>query len=126
MLFRALLSVFVVSLLLQACVNNKRDQLFPTIGNCDTSGITYSGYIKQVTATKCALSGCHNAATASGGVVLETYAGVKDATSGGRLIGAITHSTGFTPMPEPLGSPQLDACTIAKISKWVADGALNN
>jgi hypothetical protein len=40
------------------------------------------------------------------------------------MYGAITHSAGFTPMPKD--AAQLSACTIAKIKKWIDDGAPNN
>jgi hypothetical protein len=112
------------SLLFAACYNDKADKLYPAPATCDTTNVTYAATVSPVMATNCALSGCHNTATSSGGVALDNYTGVKNATSGGRLVGTISHATGFVQMPKNMA--KLDDCTIAKISAWVNKGALNN
>ena len=124
MWIRTFFSLAIAALVLQACVNNKRDQILPA---CDATNVTYSGFVKQTLINNsCASTGCHDAGTASSGVILDNYDGVKNSIAGGRLMGAITHTPPFRFMPNLPGSPKLDTCTIAKIGAWVANGAPNN
>jgi hypothetical protein len=117
--------LFAMCILLGACYNDKSDKLYPAPAVCDTTNVTYSGTISAIMATNCTLSGCHDAATQSGTYRFDTYDGVKKPITNGRLIGAITHASGFTQMPQGRTEP-MDACTIAKISAWVNKGAPNN
>lgn len=116
----------LAALLLASCYNDKKDQLYPTPSGsaCDTANVSYSATIAPIMAQNCALSGCHNAATASDGVMLEDYDGVKNAAYGGRLVGAIEHASGYVAMPQAM--PKLDDCTISKIAAWVNAGTPNN
>ena len=41
----------------------------------------------------------------------------------GSMVGALNHEPGFTPMPNPPGSPKIAQCDIDKIEAWIADGA---
>jgi hypothetical protein len=108
-----------------ACYNDKRDQLYPKPAVCDTVNVTYSGTISAIMTANCAISGCHDASSQAGTYRLDTYEGVKKPITNGRLIGAITHSSGFSKMPANKQDP-MDTCTIAKISAWVNKGAPNN
>ena len=106
---------------LSSCYNDKQEDLYPA-GGCNTDTVTYSRTIQPILNQNCALSGCHDAASAMSGVVLDNYNGAKAKQD--RLVGVINHETGYSPMPK--GLPKLDDCTIAKITKWVAGGAPNN
>lgn len=88
---------------------------------CDTTVFTYSGVIAPMMQTYC--TGCHNAASAAGGS-LEDYASVKEAAVNGRLIGDISHSSGYNAMP--LVGAMLEDCQITQVKEWVAAGAPNN
>jgi hypothetical protein len=114
----ALLIVF------SGCYWDKADKLYPASPICNTDSVTYSGTVKAIFYQNCALSGCHDAATASGGVVLETLSGAQAAAKNGSLLGAINHDPAYVAMPQ--NAPKLDDCTIRQISKWVADGAPAN
>lgn len=62
-------------------------------------------------------------------VRLNTYTGVKQQVVRTKnnvsvLVGVVTHSTGFTPMPH--GRPKLSDCDINTIKDWVSWKALNN
>ena len=103
------------------CYNDKADLLYPA-GTCKTDSVTYSGTIKPILNQNCALSGCHNDASAMDGVKLENYDGAKAIAVDGRLVGVVTHA--IAPMPKD--RPKLDDCTIQKISKWVAAGSPDN
>jgi hypothetical protein len=97
--------------------------------NCDTDGVTYSGFVKSVLTQSC--YSCHNVANnyaLGAGINLESYtnliAYINDAPNGGSFMGAITHNSNYVAMPQ--GTSQLDDCTIQKLQKWVSDGAPNN
>ncbi|HRI21105.1 MAG TPA: hypothetical protein PLA68_09120 [Panacibacter sp.] len=89
---------------------------------CDTSSFTYSGAITAILSTHC--TGCHTGIGAGGGIDLSIYSGVETVALNGRLVGAVTHAGGYSPMPK--GAPMLSDCNITQIEKWVAAGAPNN
>jgi mono/diheme cytochrome c family protein len=78
--------------------------------------------VKKIIDAKCI--NCHSGSTPSGGLDYSTYAGLKTVADAGKLVGAVTHSLGYTPMP--FQQPKLDDCKIAQIKKWVQSGAPNN
>ncbi len=90
--------------------------------DCDTSGVTYTNTVKEIFDTNCALSGCHSAAELTTQGSLETYEHAVIFVSFDRILGAINHTEGFTPMPNPPGTDQLDECTIDQIEAWITDG----
>jgi ribosomal protein S16 len=89
---------------------------------CDANVFSYSAAVKPILEANCV--GCHNGPAAPLGIVLNTYTGVKAAATTGRLLGAIKHQTGFSPMPK--GSSKLSDCKISQIEKWIQAGAPNN
>lgn len=93
-----------------------------TAGQCDTTNITYSGFVAPLLTTYCV--GCHSGGAPSGNIVLNLHAGVQAVALNGRLIGAITWANGFQQMPK--GSGKLSDCNIQKIKAWINNGALNN
>ncbi len=120
-------------MLLVASCNNDNYSIFhpvtpPSSATCDSSGtISYATSVAPVMALSCATSGCHDAASMQGGVVLSTYIGVHKANQNGLLIPAIKHNT---PNAAPTNwmplTGSLDPCDVAKIVKWANNGALNN
>jgi hypothetical protein len=94
-------------------------------GSCDTVNMLYATNIAPIIQSNC--FGCHsNATVATSGAPfsLEGYNNLKEHVDDGRLIGAITHAAGFTPMPQ--GGAKLSDCNINKIKAWINRGALNN
>ncbi|MEP7317786.1 MAG: c-type cytochrome domain-containing protein [Panacibacter sp.] len=89
---------------------------------CDTSIYSYSGAVSVILGDHCV--GCHTGVNGGGGVDLATYTGVRTVALNGRLVGAVTHAPGYSPMPQ--GAPMLSDCNITQIEKWVADNAPNN
>ena len=110
------------TMVFSACYWDKADQLY-AVSACNTDSVTFSGTIKPILDNNCALSGCHDA-TASGLVTLNNYNGAKTVALDGRMVGAINHASGYSPMPK--NQPKLDDCTISKLTKWAAAGAPNN
>jgi hypothetical protein len=89
---------------------------------CDSNNYTFAASVKPVFDQNC--RGCHNTASPSGGIALDSHAGVQAAVTGGRLLGAINHQPGYSPMPK--GGGKLSTCQIRQIEKWVTAGAQNN
>ncbi len=90
--------------------------------DCEIENVTYNGFVSGIFDTSC--NGCHSTTAAFGGVILDTYNGVKLQVDNERLYGAINWDAGFERMPQ--GQDQLDSCTIAKVKSWIDEGAQNN
>ncbi len=117
----------IISIILSACSKTNETTLSGnTTGgntnNCDTVNMKYVANVQPILQANC--YSCHANGNALGGVSLGTYSGVKQQADKGNLIGAITHASGFTPMPQ--GGAKLSDCNINKIKAWVARGTLNN
>ena len=89
---------------------------------CDTSKFKYSTDISVLINTYCL--GCHGGSAPSGGINLGTYSGVFAVASNGKLVGAVSHAPGYSPMPK--SAAKLSSCQITRITKWVNAGAPNN
>lgn len=99
----------------QGALNNSCD-------GCDTTNVTYAGTVAPLMQSKCV--GCHNSTTTSGNVNLSNYPGVQLQALNGRLIGAVSHNAGYSPMPK--GGTKLPQCEIDELMVWISDGAPNN
>ncbi|HAK80551.1 MAG TPA: hypothetical protein DCR35_08125 [Runella sp.] len=96
---------------------------------CETSGSTnstqvasYSKHLVPIFDYYC--TGCHNSTTQSGNINLTGYANVQTLAKNGKLYGAITHASGYQPMPS--SSLKLSDCQIGLVKKWIDSGMLNN
>lgn len=105
----------------QGCYYDNEEYLYPA-GNCDTATVTYTASVAPLLQSNC--YSCHNTSSASGSVILDTHAGVANVANDGRLVGAISHASGFSPMPQ--GGNKMTDCNITIIKKWVDAGAPNN
>ena len=72
----------------------------------------------------CNTGGCHSTIDAAGGVILDTYAGVKAQVANGRLMGSINQTGSFSAMPK--GAAKLNSCSITRIQQWINSGTPNN
>lgn len=106
---------------LNSCYYDKSDLLYPDTA-CDTAAVKYSTSVLPVLSSSCI--SCHGGNTPSAGISLDTYTGVKQQVDNGRLWGAVSHSPNYSPMPK--NSNKLNACSLAKIKKWIDAGAPNN
>ncbi len=89
---------------------------------CDTSSVTFSQTVMPILENYCV--GCHSGAAPSGSIGLENYTGVLVTVNDGSLLGSIKHLSGFTAMPQ--NADALSSCEIAKIERWINDGAQDN
>jgi uncharacterized membrane protein len=118
------------SLIVVSCSkSNEEDMTDPGAGGggggtptCDTTNRTYTAHVVPILQSNC--YGCHANGASSGGVSLGTYAALKTQADNGRLMGSITHASGFAAMP--LGRAKLSDCDINIIRAWIARGAQNN
>lgn len=90
--------------------------------DCDTTVFTYSAAVAPLMNTFC--KGCHNPTSLGGGIDVSTYTAVKAIAANGKLMGSITHASGFIAMPQ--GSAKLSDCRIRQVQKWITAGSLNN
>jgi mono/diheme cytochrome c family protein len=90
--------------------------------DCDTLNVTYSGQIFPLIQNSCL--GCHSGDSPSGGLLLTNHSQIAEASANGRLMGAIRHETGYSPMPK--NGAQLNDCTITQFEKWIENGTPNN
>ena len=89
---------------------------------CDTSNVKYSTHIKPLIQNSC--QGCHSGSAPGGGIDLATYTGVKTVADNGKLIGSISHLTGYSPMPK--NGNKLTDCQITMVNIWINQGAPEN
>jgi len=95
----------------------------------DGEGISFSKDIAPILVGKC--GNCHNSNRSSGGLALDTFAGMKEGGSSGPLLvvgnaqGSLLlrrlTATGNARMPR--NAPALPAAEIAKITTWINQGA---
>ncbi len=94
----------------------------PPETTCETEGLTYTNYAKDIIDQTCATASCHNGDVATNGTFgMADYTSTKAAADNGRIIGTINHEDGFSNMPK--GGDKLDDCTIDKLTAWINDGA---
>lgn len=90
---------------------------------CDTINIKYSTTVEPILIANC--RSCHNGSNPNTNVKYIDYATTAATARNNRLLGSITHATGYEPMPQaPL--PRLSDCDINKIRIWIRLGYPNN
>lgn len=118
----ATFAIIIGSLVLFQNCEYDREMLIP-VSNCsDTANISFAERIEPLLRTNC--FSCHGNGSNAGNVSLETYDDVKAVSLSGRLLGAISHSAGFAPMPA--GADKLDDCTIDAVRIWIEEGTKDN
>ncbi len=129
-LFFSSLCLLGISLFQSSCYYDNVQELHPELllnNDCDTSAVmSYQTHIKPILNNSCgANTSCHNSQGAGGGVILDTYSGLKSNVDNGKLMSSILWDGNTSQMPK--NSPaQIKDCSIAKIQKWIAAGALEN
>lgn len=103
------------------CYYDKEELLYPDSA-CDTTAVAYSTSVVPILSASC--YSCHAGTSPSGGIRLDNHGSVAAYVGNGKLMGAITHSPGYSAMPKNAG--KLSNCKINTIQKWIDDGAPNN
>lgn len=113
----------LASFFLWACTYNNEEELYGNqVSNCDTTTVSYTADILPLLQSNC--YACHNQAASMGGVNIEGYSRVKIYASNGRLLGAVSHAPGFSPMPK--NGSKLPDCEINTIRRWINLGTPDN
>ncbi|MBK8623445.1 MAG: hypothetical protein IPN79_17205 [Saprospiraceae bacterium] len=130
----------VVSTCIVACTGTVCDTTYVTVfpfgggssNPCSPDTVYFERDILPIFTAHCSFSGCHNQASASEGVVLDSYlkvlqtGGVKPGNPGDSdLFEAITETKPDKVMPPPPAS-RLTTEQISMIEKWIRQGAKNN
>jgi mono/diheme cytochrome c family protein len=115
------LSIIATALLFSSCYYDVEEEIYPTL-DCQSSDMSYANDIQPLIQTNCYV--CHAANINFGNITLDSYPDLLVRVEDGRLLGAINHQSGFSPMPQ--NGPKLLDCQIEKIESWIADGAPNN
>lgn len=121
--------VVFTALVMYGCYRHNEETVHPPIATpgsaeCDTVNVSYDRTVKYIFQQNCALSGCHASSAPTGGYTLDNYDGVRSIVLSGRIKGAITHASGYVPMPKDAG--QLTDCQVGLILSWIDQGAKNN
>jgi len=123
MFMRKAFSFVILILIFRGCYWDDEETLYPVLGECDTTDVSYADDIVVILSGNC--YSCHsnlNAPSFGSGIRLEDYQDVVSLQE--RIAGSINHEAGYVPMPR--GSSKLDPCSILKFEAWVADGSPDN
>ena len=87
--------------------------------DCDITNVTYDNSIESmISASGCTESGCHNSGSMNGS--LASYDDAVFFVGFGRILGALRHESGFSPMPKV--GDKWDDCMVDKLEAWINDG----
>ncbi len=93
----AMVGPLIISVVfLQSCTYDK-EMLLPASNSADTVNVSFAASIEPLLRANC--FSCHGNGSNLGNVSLDTYDDVKAVAVSGRLLGTISHSAGFVPMP---------------------------
>lgn len=121
--FTFILLTVIIGFAYSGCIYDKAELVYPQPPVCDTVNMKYSTDIVPILTANCYV--CHGGtASNSGGRKFDSHALLMNYVNNGKLVLAVSHLPGATPMPFQL--PKLPECTINKIKAWVDRGAPNN
>ncbi|MEM7656216.1 MAG: c-type cytochrome domain-containing protein [Bacteroidota bacterium] len=90
---------------------------------CDTTDVSYAADVLPILQENCI--SCHTAGNRpGGGVVLDTYASLREVARSGRLLGAVLRWDDFSAMPK--NKDPLEDCELLLIKQWINAGHLEN
>ncbi|MBL7762687.1 MAG: hypothetical protein JNL23_04595 [Chitinophagaceae bacterium] len=97
--------------------------------SCSPDSVYFVNDIQPILNSNCTMSGCHDAASHAEGINLTTYTGVMKEVKAGSsstssLYKVIIKTNGDRMPPPPM--PAMPADQIAKLKKWIDQGAKNN
>lgn len=115
-----LITSFFFTFTVMSCTDNEDDN-----EDCSTANMSYTNDIRPILQNNgCLASGCHGGSAATNALFMDSYESLKIYVNAQRLIGAIKHQPGFSPMPKQ--SDKIKDCEIKKIEAWVVQGAKDN
>jgi len=115
------MSLFLLTITYSSCYYDVEEELYDP--KCDTLDVTYMGTVRGIVFSYC--QNCHNTGVESGGVILDTYEGIRTVADDGRLLSVVKHDGVASPMPPPPNS-RISQCAIDLIEVWINRGAPKN
>lgn len=103
----------------------------PTVSsNCSPDSVYFTNEVMPIIASNCTMSGCHDAITSADDVNLTNYTNIMKYVRAGNasrseLYQVMIETDPGDRMPPPPMSP-LSSAQLAKIQKWINQGAKNN
>lgn len=133
----AFFSFGVLSVLIFSCTHTTLDPKSPTVTDttsttstsCNADTVYFTNSILPMLISNCAMSGCHDAATAEDGVILTNYQEIiKHIEAGNSSKSEIyeTVSGGDSDFMPPAPNTPLTSDQISLLKKWIEQGARNN
>ena len=116
-MIRKIVSMLLLSAAFSGCFYDKEELLYPTAKDCSTVDAHFAAQVQPLIQTRCAIAGCHDAASGNVGGPFTNYTQIKNKA------GSI--KTQVTSGAMPQGST-LTVEQIQLISCWVDSGAPNN
>ncbi|MDQ3142246.1 MAG: hypothetical protein M3Q56_08365 [Bacteroidota bacterium] len=115
--------VWIVAVLgITSCYYDNEESLYPPNPSVKIENVSYSKDVVPILQANCYV--CHASSVRLGTIDVEGYDDVKILADNGRLLGAISHSPNFKPMPQ--GNAKLPSILIKKIEIWILEGTKNN
>jgi len=120
-------TIIILSItILSGCYYDNEEKLYPEVSTtCDLTNVTFAANVKPILQASC--YSCHsnsNAASSGAGIKIQNYADVLILANNGKLMGTVTHASGYQAMPQ--GGGKLTDCEINQLQKWIDNGKLNN
>lgn len=111
-----LLGFSVIIGMAAGCAYAKKDVVQIPCTIADTT--FYTNDVVPILQTNCYR--CHSSTSNVSGILLDNYNALKFYAQNGYLYGAVSHASGYPPMPEDGGI--LSNCNLAVIKKWIDNG----
>ena len=112
-------SLFILVIILAtSCTKDVAEPAVP----CEVLTSSFNSDILPIFTTNCAISGCHNLATSSGGFAWETHAVISANVE--YILHVINHEPGYPKMPK--NKSKLHDTLIQKIQCWYDNGTPDN
>lgn len=112
------LFIIVLGTIFSSCVFENEEVLYGHTF-CDTSNVSFATHIFPLIQSSCATSECHSP-SGSGNGWFENYAQIKVKVDDGSFPYRVLELKDMPP------TTPLTACELAKISRWLENGAPNN
>lgn len=124
-IFISIVMMAMMMLVASSCYYDKEELLYPGSVNSTCTDTTASSYSKKVVPVfQQYCYSCHSGSFPSGNILMGNYSADKTVAQTGKLYGSVSHSSGYSPMPQSGG--KLSSCQLAAIKQWIDGGMLNN